>query len=144
MLSWFRIEHADRGNSTIVNANVRNPIQGTGWVDNPASAKKQTAAHRHLHTEKNRLAVQLGPGDGAAAEHFVISCATKSLVTGVGQSIGSPGAIVKKIPALHYGPVAVHPKPGASRLPSHLASHRLCHNAVGQDGEGLAERNTNR
>ena len=87
-LGGFGIERTDCSNHTLVNANIRDAIQATGWVDDPPSTEKQPAAHRHGRTEKNRLAVQLGPGDGASAEHLVMVCVTNSLVTGVTWSIG--------------------------------------------------------
>jgi hypothetical protein len=83
---WF--EQADRRNNTMPNTNIRDVIYATAWVDDVPPTEKQTATHRHARPEKNRLAVQSGPGDGAAAERLVMVCATNSLVTGVDQSIG--------------------------------------------------------
>jgi hypothetical protein len=40
----------------------------------------------------------LGPGDGAAAEHLVMNCATKSLEIGIPKSIGIWRTHRQKIP----------------------------------------------
>jgi hypothetical protein len=86
--AWLGIERADRSNHAVVNAHISDAIQGTCWVDDVPSAKKQATADLHARTEKNRLAVLLGPGDGRAVEHLVMDCVTNSLVAGVRESIG--------------------------------------------------------
>jgi hypothetical protein len=84
----LRIECTDRRNHAVINAHIRHPIQGACWVDDVPSAKKQTPPDLHARTEKNRLAVLLGPGDGRAVEHLVMGCVTNSLFACVRESIG--------------------------------------------------------
>ena len=67
-LRRFRLECPDCRNNAIVNANVGDPVKGTRWVDHATPSEKQRSAHCHLRAEKNRLAVQFGPGGGDAAE----------------------------------------------------------------------------
>ena len=75
---------ADGGNDPVSNANIRDAIHRdcSGRRRGPR-AEADLRLTVNPPTEKNRLAVQLGPGDGAAAEHLVMDCATNSLVTGV-------------------------------------------------------------
>jgi hypothetical protein len=54
----FGLEYPDRRNNAAVNANVGYAVKGTGRVDDAPPTEKKWSAHRHLHTEKNRLAVQ--------------------------------------------------------------------------------------
>ena len=76
-LSRLRIEVADGSNDPILNANVSDSIDRVTRVDNaaPRRSKSRLTATR---TQKSRLTVQLGPGDGAAAERLVKDCATNS------------------------------------------------------------------
>ena len=63
-LSRLRIEVADGSNDPILNANVSDSIDRVTRVDNaaPRRSKSRLTATR---TQKSRLTVQLGPGDGA-------------------------------------------------------------------------------
>jgi hypothetical protein len=94
----FGIEYSNSGNNAVLDADVGYLVNGTRRVDHAPATEKQRSAHRHLRTEKNRFVVQLGPGDGAAAEHLVMNCATKSLEIGIPKSIGICRTHRQKIP----------------------------------------------
>ena len=103
------LKGTDGDNDPIMDANVRGPINSSGWVDDPPPPKKHLAVRYHGHSQKNRLAVQVGPGDGSAVERLVMNCVTNSLDTGDARSIG-----------------------GSRKYRQKARSRCLCHNATSQ------------
>ena len=79
-LARFGFKIADSSDDAVPKTYIGSPTDRAPGIDDcPTPNQNAHLGHSRLHTERRRLSVQHGPGDGVAVERLVRSCVTKPL-----------------------------------------------------------------